>query len=185
MGASVTSSSFATTIEFQVTTRDKMSTYNLDRIEARMILLSKGGLAAQRFDEQLVQRLREVGIKDVTRTTRTLIHEPQLILPRKVKAGRLLTQHDLSLESQNAAAPAESGEHLLKDDDETASEDAVFHAIVLAGLLGAVFVAGTLIYFFRMRRRSQLPVRPQMSNDARQSSANTINAPLAHTTVVS
>jgi len=91
----------ATTIEFTISPARPEASVALDRAEARLILLSRGGLAAERFDQSLVQRITAAGVALPTTDVRTLVAVPQQVGLRAAGAARAA-----ALAGNDAAAAA-------------------------------------------------------------------------------
>jgi len=71
----------ATTIQFIVVPAVGALANTLDRIEARLILMSRGGSAAKALDSELNAAFKAAGM---VRGTRSTVHEPQHVVPKKI-----------------------------------------------------------------------------------------------------
>jgi len=137
----------AATLEFEIRQPHGAKPSALDRIEARLILLSKAGPSAERFDRELVAKLAEVG-RTLPAGTRTRVREPQQIIPKR---------HGRSLAA--VASDPEREATTYWDDMYIRS---VFDAIVTAGL-AAAFVLGVVVCLIQKRRKHVAMDRPPIA----------------------
>uniref|UniRef100_A0A7S4QRP1 subtilisin n=1 Tax=Alexandrium monilatum TaxID=311494 RepID=A0A7S4QRP1_9DINO len=114
----------AATAEFRVEPSQGAPPHAVDRIEARLILLGMGGPSAKRFSEELVKRLRAVGVR-LPAGARVHVGLPQQVLRRR--PGRALTAAAAVVLGDESSA-ARNGPH----DDEVPLLTAATAALVAA-----------------------------------------------------
>jgi len=123
---------------------------DLDRVEARLILLSKGGGAAKRFSEALAAELHRYG--QAAPVLRIRFGEPQLMLARSGAApGRTLQAEALkAADTVLFAAGASDSARPERDGDEEITPTVVAMALGLAA--GAAAVALGAMFSLARRR---------------------------------
>jgi len=154
---SLSTSTTALTIEFRIVPKGDRSNL-LDSIESRLILLSKGGIVAKKFDHSLAAHFREDNLCGMRNSTRTHFQEPQHLQPRQI---RLSTNAKLDPPRKLSA----------NDDDEVTTEHATLDAMVMAGLSIAAFAACTLML---VRRRRMDLLKPLRTEEASATATNSL-----------
>merc|ERR1712151_603226 len=116
---SLSTSTTALTIEFRIVPKgDRLNL--LDSMESRLILLSKGGIVAKRFDHSLAAHFHENNQCELRNSTRSHFQEPQHLQPRQI---RLSTNAVPPRKLQNAKQDPPR-KLSARDDDEVATENA-------------------------------------------------------------
>jgi len=160
---SLSTSTTALTIEFRIVPNSDRSNL-LDSIESRLILLSKGGIVAKKFDHSLAAHFREDNLCGLRNSTRTHFQEPQNLQPRQIR----LSTNAMPLfpkSSKLANGKLDPPRKLsAKDDDEVTAENATLDAMVLAGLSIAAVAACTLMLVRRRRMDLLKPLRTEESS---------------------
>eukprot|EP00933_Yihiella_yeosuensis_P012493 TRINITY_DN1211_c0_g1_i4.p1 TRINITY_DN1211_c0_g1~~TRINITY_DN1211_c0_g1_i4.p1 ORF type:complete len:1508 (+),score=342.80 TRINITY_DN1211_c0_g1_i4:80-4603(+) len=120
----------------------------LDRVEARLIMLSRGGTAAARFDSDLSSRLRAARSTFVPDGLRTLLAEPKQVIPRETVKSRSFKGRGLSsiVSDQDES---EASDVAFEDESQEEAGSALASAIAIVG--GVAFL-GLAAFFVRQRQ---------------------------------
>jgi len=138
----VKAQSLEAVVEFEVTPTSGDTVTSLDRIEARLILLSKGGQSAGELSQVLLASLAKAGVK-LAENTRFLVSEP-------LQMG--LTSPSRRLSEVSTAAV----EEVMLEDEEGVSQGAgVLAGACLAALLAAAALAAALAVVRHQRKGRQ------------------------------